>query len=254
MSYAAKILSTRQGNTFVIASGNQNSPALILLHGASSNALTWLGDVPEYSRHFRVYAVDMPGEPGKSSQNRPSFQDLSYSEWLYDIFNGLNIQKACLAGLSQGGWTALRFSSSYPERIAKLVLLAPAGVVPTKASFILKAVSYSLLGPYGAKRINRMVFGKQEIHPDIINFMDLIMTHFRPRIEKEYIFTDAELKKLSMPVLLIGGAEDVIRSAEAIAARMSRSVQRLQTLIIPDMGHVLINQTQTIIPFLKNTV
>ena len=91
------------------------------------------------------------------------------------------------------------------------------------------------------------------MHQKTIEFMDIIMTHFKARIEKEYIFTDAELAKLKMPVLLIGGTEDVIRSAAAIATRISKRVSQLKSLMIPEMGHVLVNMTRHIVPFLKNS-
>lgn len=36
---------TRQGNTFIIASGDKTAPVLILQHGADSNSLYWLKDI-----------------------------------------------------------------------------------------------------------------------------------------------------------------------------------------------------------------
>lgn len=39
---------TRHGDTFAIASGDKSAPALILLHGAASNAVSWV----EGSFHF----------------------------------------------------------------------------------------------------------------------------------------------------------------------------------------------------------
>ena len=251
--YETITLPTQHGDTFVLVCGKETAPSLLLLHGAASNASSWIGDILEYSRHFRVYAIDIPGEPGKSDENRPSYQDLSYAEWLHDVYHGLKIQKSLLLGISQGGWTALRFATRFPEQVEKLVLLTPAGIVQTKLSFILKAIVYSLFGKYGAKRLNRMVFGKQEMHSDAIMFMDLILTHFKARIEKEYIFTDNELRQLGMEVLLVGGTEDVIRSSEAIAARMSKHVKRLNSIILPNMGHVLVNLSKHIIPFLKDS-
>jgi pimeloyl-ACP methyl ester carboxylesterase len=70
VAYETRTVPTQQGDTFVIASGNENTPSLILLHGAASNSASWFGDVLEYSRHFRVYAIDIPGEPGKSAEKQ----------------------------------------------------------------------------------------------------------------------------------------------------------------------------------------
>lgn len=243
-------LPTRHGKTFIIASGENSAPPLVLLHGAASNAVSWLGDVAVYSSHFRVYAVDIPGDPGKSAQNRLAWDGPGYAEWLEDVLNGLNIQKTALLGLSQGGWLALRFATCYPERVDKMVLLTPGGVMPTRLSFILKAVFFSMFGRWGAEKLNRIVFGKQPIHPEAVKFMNAIMTHFKARIDKEYLFSDDELKRLDMPILLLGGTEDVIRPMGGVVARMEKFVPKLEATLIPHMGHVLINMTERVIPFL----
>jgi pimeloyl-ACP methyl ester carboxylesterase len=243
-------LPTRYGDTFLIASGEKFAPPLVLLHGSASNAVSWIGDIGAYSQHFRVYALDLPGEPGKSAENRPAWDGPDFSEWLEDVLDGMKIQKACLLGISQGGWTALKFATSHSERVTKLVLLTPGGVVPTRSSFILSAVVLSMLGRWGAQRINRMVCGKQQIHPEAVKFMDAIYTHFNPRIEKEHLFSDEALKYLNMPVLFIGGAQDVLFNINAAAERMQKLVPRLKVVILPDMGHVLINLSEQIMPFL----
>ena len=77
-------LTTRFGETFIIASGSRESPPLILLHGACSNAVSWIGEVGKYSQYFRTYAVDIPGDPGRSAPNRPSWNSVEYAEWLAD--------------------------------------------------------------------------------------------------------------------------------------------------------------------------
>ena len=126
----------------MIASGEKTAPPLILLHGSGSNAVSWAGDVAQYSLSFRVYAVDIPGEPGKSAEKRFPWDGPAYAEWLEDILDELQINKTTLLGLSQGGWIAIKFAVCDPERVDKLVLLAPGGIVPTKVSFILAAILF----------------------------------------------------------------------------------------------------------------
>jgi pimeloyl-ACP methyl ester carboxylesterase len=250
VAYDTFDLPTRHGNTFIITSGEKSALPLVLLHGAASNAVSWVGDVVEYSQHFRVYAVDLPGEPGKSAENRPAWNGPGFAEWLEDVLNGLKIQKTTLLGLSQGGWTALRFATTQPDRVKKLVLLAPSGIMPTRPSFILKAVILSIFGHWGAERINRIVFGKQPIHPEAVKFMDAIMTHFKARVDKEYLFSDEELRRLNMPILLIGGTEDAIIPMESVVLRMQKIVPQLNSILIPNMGHALVNLSEQTIPFL----
>jgi pimeloyl-ACP methyl ester carboxylesterase len=248
--YETLTVPTRHGETFVISCGEKTGSPLVLLHGSVSNAVSWVGDVEQYSRNFRVLAVDIPGEPGKSASNRPSWEGPDFAEWMEDLLNGLGLEKVSIVGLSQGGWTGLKFAIYRPDRVAKLVLLTPGGIVPTRLSFILSAVAFTVLGRWGAERLNRMVFGRQAIHPDAVKFMNAIMTHFNARIGKEYIFSDDELARLTMPVLVLGGTEDVVRPVDLIVARMLKLVPQFQAEIIPEMGHALVNLAGKIIPFL----
>jgi pimeloyl-ACP methyl ester carboxylesterase len=243
---------TRSGNTFAVASGNPAAPALILLHGASSNAVSWVGDIAEYSQHFRVYAVDIPGDPGKSAPVRPSWNSPAYAELMEDVLNGLHITKASLVGLSQGGWNAMKYAVYQPERVSRLVVLSPAGVISDKGSFLIRAVLYSLAGKRGAEASIRMLFCNQPIHPEVGRYMRLIMTQFKPRFDRLTLFTDGELKRLAMPVLLVGGKQDVIRDVGKIAARLKSQVPDLTATIYPDRGHVLVNLAGQIISFLQS--
>ncbi len=242
-------IATRYGNTFAIASGDSASPVLILLHGDSSNAVSWAGDVAEYSRYFRIYAVDIPGDPGKSALSRPSWNSPAYAEWMEDFLNGLQLSKVNLLGLSQGGWAAIKYAVYRPERVEKLVLLSPAGVVKDKASFLIRVILYSLAGRRGTEASIRMLLGNQPFNEDVANYMRLILTQFRPRFERLVPFTDKELKRLTMPVLLVGGKHDIIRDTDKIASRLKKLIPDLAVKIYPDKGHVLANLAGEIMPF-----
>ncbi len=106
------IAPTRYGDTFAVASGDAFAPPLVLIPGSGSNSATWAYDIIEYSKYFHVYAVDIPGEPGKSNQNRFSWGGPAFSEWLDDVLDGLKVDKVILGGMSLGAWVTLKYAKN----------------------------------------------------------------------------------------------------------------------------------------------
>jgi pimeloyl-ACP methyl ester carboxylesterase len=251
LPYETLTVPTRHGDTFVITSGDPAAPPLILLHGAGTNSAIWIGDVAEYSRFYRVYAVDLLGEAGKSAPNRPAWDSLAYSEWLADVFAALRINRAVLIGISQGSWTALKFAVTNPDCVEKLVLMTPGGIVPDRLSFILKVIPLSMLGRWGQRRIIRLLYGAQVVPDGVEDIMAVVSRHFKSRFGVLPIFSDEELQRLTMPVFLLGGTKDCLRDMEKIAARMRALLPSLTVKIIPGVGHAVLNTTDSILAFLR---
>jgi pimeloyl-ACP methyl ester carboxylesterase len=242
---------TRHGDTFVLACGNPAGPPLILLHGAGTNSAIWAGDVMTYGRDFHLYAVDLIGEAGRSAPNRPPWQGPAYVQWLDDVLAALPVETVTLAGISQGAWTALKFAVARPERIERLVLICPGGIVPDKLSFVLRAIPLSLLGLWGTERLAQLIYAEQPLPAGTLEAIMLIMRHFKSRIGVLPIFSDEELQRLTMPTLLLGGGRDALRDNEKIAARLTPLLPNLQVTILPEGGHALLNTKGYVMEFLQ---
>lgn len=246
---------TREGDTFVIACGPEAAPPLLLFHGSGANATAWLADIATWSAQFRVYAVDMIGEPGLSAPSRPPLGSDAYALWLDDVMAALSLARASIMGVSLGGWLALDYATRRPERIAKLALMCPAGVGRQK-NFLLKALPLMLLGSWGNRKVREMVFGRApaQITPgqaQMRDFMVLIFRHFRPRVVKIPIFSDDTLRQLAMPVLAIVGSKDVMLDSEETRDRFARIVPQADIRFLPDARHYIPGQTETILGFLR---
>ncbi len=244
-------LSTPYGDTFVIASGPESAAPLVLIHGAGSNSMTWAGDIAEYSLKYRTYAVDLPGEPGKSAPNLLAWDGAAFAEWLEDVLDALKIEKAVIVGFSQGGWTALKFAVFHPQRVEKLVLISPGGIIPDRLGFVVKVLPLSLMGRWGVRRINRILFAGQKISPEVEDILILISRNFKPRVGALPIFPDEELQRLKMPVLLIMGDRDALRDGKKISARLKKQGLYLSTIFVPGGGHALLNTSGLILSFIS---
>src|ERR1700733_10414074 len=100
--YENRIVETNFGKTYMIVCGSHEAKPLVLLHGGGGNSTMWNFNVATLSKHFRIYAIDIIGEAGKSAGTRPTMTT-EYSQWLKEVFDALGISKADICGASLGG-------------------------------------------------------------------------------------------------------------------------------------------------------
>jgi pimeloyl-ACP methyl ester carboxylesterase len=251
-------LSTHEGETFVVACGSRDALPLVLLQGAGANAAMWMPDVAVWANEFRVYAVDLIGEPGLSAPSRPALASDGYARWLGEVLDGLELTEVTLIGVSLGGWLALDFAIRHPERVRKLVLLSPSGLGRQRAGGLVAALMLRPFGDWGRRRMLARVVGSsasagQTPHDsDLRDLALLISAHFRYRVEPVPRFTPERLQRLSMPVLLLAGARDVMLHSRESASLLERFVPTATVRLLPEAGHVLLGQAATILDYLRS--
>src|SRR5271157_5084192 len=117
---------TRFGSTHVIGSGPRDAPPVVLLPPGGTYAPIWIRNVGPLSQSFRTLAVDIIGEMNKSVPTRPILTHREFIEWMEDLLDGLQIEKANLVGNSNGGFFALETALYLRKRVNKVVLISPA--------------------------------------------------------------------------------------------------------------------------------
>jgi pimeloyl-ACP methyl ester carboxylesterase len=247
---------TCEGETFIVACGDKQAPPLLLLHGAAANSAIWMGDVATWAAHFRVYAVDVIGEPGFSAPSRPPLASEAYALWLDDVMQALSVERASIVGVSLGAWLALDYAMRRPERVESLVVLCPGGVAPNKISILFKVFPLLMLGRWGRRKARELILGRApaKLSPALQHFIDfvtLIHEHFRPRRVKLPVFSDHALKRLTMPLLAIVGGKDVLFDSVETQRRLERNVTHAEVRYLPEAGHVIPGQIAPILEFLR---
>jgi pimeloyl-ACP methyl ester carboxylesterase len=235
-------ITTREGETFVVASGPADAPAVLLLHGSTTNAVMWLGDVATWARHRRVYAVDVIGEPGLSAPSRPPLGSDAYAGWLDDVLAGLGLSSVSIVGASLGGWLAVDYATRRPERVERLALLSPGGIGRQKWATVLLVLLLLPFGKCGKRAALRLYLGRppeQMPRPNLrtyLDFMLLVQRHFRPRRGLP-TFDDDTLRKLTMPTLVIAGERDAILDSRDTQRRIARTAPHATVRLLPGVGH-----------------
>lgn len=95
---------------------------VVLVHGLGLSSMkTWVHQVPELCRHFRVHTYDVRGFGGSDNPSgRFSVQQHAYD--LYELLKTLGLKQAVLVGFSMGGWICQQFTLDHPEMVGALVL------------------------------------------------------------------------------------------------------------------------------------
>jgi pimeloyl-ACP methyl ester carboxylesterase len=107
-----------------------SGPELVFLHGAG----TFTGF--EFARALAARRkVIIPYSPnfGESGDDPTLDSVEDYVLHYMDLFDRLGLTKFDLGGISLGGWLAAEFAVRAPQRLRRLVLVAPAGLVVEKA-------------------------------------------------------------------------------------------------------------------------
>jgi pimeloyl-ACP methyl ester carboxylesterase len=244
---------TRHGETFVVRWGKPSGPSLVLLHGSGSNSATWLGDAAAYAPEHHVFAVDIPGEPGKSAPARFSWEGPAFNEWLDDVLDELGLATVALGGMSLGGWATINYAAVNPARVNHAILIVPSGICQPRLGFVLRMLGYALLGARGRAMMMDYLFADLDMTPELQEFLTLTGAHFNFRGGAPPLFTDAQLRGLTMPVLFLAGRHDRLLDTTKTAARLEELVPRLTVRIDEGAGHATVNTAAEVIAFLAGT-
>ena len=90
----------------------------------------WAPNVAALSERYRVYAIDRLGDIGRSVYLRPLGTSADVVRNLDELLSALQLgTDVRLMGLSFGGWEAAEYALAHPERLARVVLIAPAATL-----------------------------------------------------------------------------------------------------------------------------
>ena len=120
-----KNISTTYGTTHVILCGEESNPPLVLFHGVGDDsALMWIFNAKELMKHFCIYAIDTMGGPGKSCPNEKYTKAFDEIKWLDDVFDGLGLERAFVAGVSNGSYITQHYGIMRPDRVIKMICMS----------------------------------------------------------------------------------------------------------------------------------
>jgi pimeloyl-ACP methyl ester carboxylesterase len=230
---------------------------VILLHGGNGSIEFWLYNIVALAAFHRVYAFDMVGS-GRSDYPDGSYSIAYQAEFLAGFMTALGINSATLIGNSMGGAVALKFTSIYPDRMDKLVLVDSMGLgqeISLGIRLITLPAIVNLLRP-GRWMIPAMLksnfYNYHRLPPEWIEFrypifaipdrnrviLRLGQSNFNLAGVRADVYQPivASLTQIDRPTLIVWGEQDrIIPVKHAYIAAAGLPHNQLE--IFPDCGH-----------------
>jgi len=132
--------------------GPREAPAILFLHGFGSSLHTWEEVAAGLEDRFRVLRIDLPGFGLTGPDPTRDYSDARAHAVILALLDRLGLARVHLAGSSMGGRIAWSFAAAHPERVDRLVLMAPDGFASpgleygraARVPLLLRALPYTL--------------------------------------------------------------------------------------------------------------
>ncbi|MBF8285556.1 MAG: hydrolase or acyltransferase, alpha/beta fold family, partial [Anaerolineales bacterium] len=183
-----------------------------------------------------------------------SHQNLTKPEhivnWLDEVLAALvPAGPLSLVGMSYGGWLASQYALRFPQRLQKVVLLAPAAtVLPVSFALIVRAVLTLIPRTDFRKKfyywlLQDMVLsgetGRARVDEAAADW-EVAERCFGPLLTIPATVLSAQaLQGLAMPTLFLVGENEKMYPAQKAVQRLNRVAPQIKTEIIPQAGHDL---------------
>ncbi len=245
------------GVTHYQTGGPQTGAPVVLVHGFSVPYFIW-DPTFEFltAGGFRVLRYDLLGRGFSERPARRYTLDL-FVQQLRDLLDALGwAQPVALLGLSMGGPITAAFTARYPQRVARLGLIDPAGGGALSFPRLLRwlgrvpALGEHLLALAGEGRLTRGIgddfYDKSLVEAFVERyrlqlhyrgFLRAILSTVGEGVLGEHLDVYRRVGTLGLPVLLIWGEYDAtIPIAQAGALREAMPQARYH--VIPESGHI----------------
>jgi pimeloyl-ACP methyl ester carboxylesterase len=239
----------------VVESGPEEGEAVVMLPGWGCSAYAFRKNVGALGESgARVIAVEMKGQGWSDKPlGEGEYSVEALTEHVIEVLDALEVESATLVGLSLGGLVATRVALDAPARVRRLALLDPVGfgrvrlvglarLFPAGVGGVLPriaarrwAFALALRGAYGSRARPSARDVDEYFAPARDPAFVQTLWALLQEVDWRLLTTD-ELRRLTMPLLIIFGSEDRLVSPSD-AERLARETPRGRVVFMDGVGH-----------------
>jgi pimeloyl-ACP methyl ester carboxylesterase len=216
---------------------------LVLIHGLGVDRRMWFWQVPDFSKHFPVLLIDLPG-CGNSPDPGVDYTIEMMADNVADTLKDMGIEKANICGISLGGVVAAEYATKYPEAVENLILVA----VPEAATDELKPQLFKLIEYIDDIGVEKVA--EESSHKAFSELADINVINFLKEMTKStnhsvYVRCakspllyniDSKLKDIKSRTLIVSSEYDFLAPID-MAKNMSRKIKNSELYILKNAGH-----------------
>ncbi|GAA3205259.1 alpha/beta fold hydrolase [Nonomuraea roseoviolacea] len=231
-----------------------NGSPVVLLPGGTLWSYTYRDTIPALANHHTVYAVDPPGYGYTSVHDEDFSYDVqAMADALSSFMDAVGVPRASILAHSLNGSVALYLAETRPERVDKLVLMAPLGL-NAQVNFNLELMRAPVIGEAMTKLMGRSTFasglsgayarGERLTSRAVDEYWAPLSRRSNRKAMWKQVRTldlslvDRKLGDIRAPTLILWGDRDTFVSPEQ-ANRLRRRIPASTLRMFPGLGHVL---------------
>ena len=238
------------------ASGRGRSPALLFLHGWSSNWQIFLLNIAAFMDTHRVISLDLPGF-GASEMPDGDISIRGYARLVDGVCDALGVEHVSVVGSSMGGFIGTELALSFKTRVERLVLVSAAGLSTEQLARtpLVAAAAVVAAGMPLATRLESSVVRRPRLrraamqwavrYPEKLSVplaQELVQSAGKPGFVKalaaimDYSYRD-RLPEIDIPVLIVWGRNDLLVPVGDAARYADLIGPNARVEIFEDTGH-----------------
>src|SRR5215213_539738 len=183
---------------------------IVLIHGYPFNRALWDEQIPALSQSYRVVAPDLRGFGDSDASQDPGTMSHLAAD-IAALMDYLAVPRATICGLSMGGYVALAFYKQFASRVRALVLADTRAQADTEEAKQTRA---------------------QQAEKALSEGMAAALRGMAERNDQTEL-----LPKISVPTLIVVGAEDAITPV-ADSEKMHHAIRGSRLVVLDHAGHV----------------